>query len=299
MSQPPPNASRQIASMDPTGDLSCACCQAPLGARDKRCPFCGALRGASTEDGTHIPATEPAKVGVLDTTRNARPGPPFVLIKPRRRLPSAMAILGGVILIGGAGYGLWEHHRGAVPPPSESAPARPAPLPPVISSVSGLSVPDATHADPTLLLPAVQRALFPQGGATPLLRIEISGSTRGTVDLSKPGPSITVIYLSPPPKDRPRDPKEPLTHPGFVCKADGGGPERIAARKADTAAPEPNCTWPAAWRAAVKSGVPEDLPADGIYEMVNGEPRWRVLIPNRPELTRELNGMTCVLKPHG
>ncbi|MCS6899349.1 MAG: hypothetical protein RMJ98_06670 [Myxococcales bacterium] len=288
MSQSPPDPNRQALDLAPIHGLSCACCQAPLGTSDKRCPHCGILQGASSE---------PARVGLVATTRNARTGQPFVVIQPRRQPPSGMTILGGIVLLAGVGYGFREYTRKAVPPPSASMPARSPSLPPVMSSVSGLPIPDATHADPTLLLPVVQRTLFPQGGAPPLLRIHVIGSTRGTVDLSKPGPSITVVYLNPNPGDHPKD--APLTHPSFVFKANGGGPEPIAARKTDVAAPEPNCTWPAAWRAAVKSGIPEDLPADGLYEMVKGEPRWRITIADRPELTREINGMTCVLKPHG
>lgn len=295
MSQQPPASNRQTTEPEPAEPLACVRCQAPLGATDKRCPFCGAPRGEN-RGGISGPVIEPAKIGLLDSTKAGGQGRALVIIKPRRQLPSLMTVIGGLVLVGAVGFGSWVTLREDSPPPRPSAPVRPPPLPPVLSSVSGIAVPDATHADPTLLLPRAQRALFPEGGKVELVRIQVSESRKGTVDLSKEGPRVLIVYATPVSKDRPRE--VPLMHRGFLLKAGGGGPEQIPAQKTDTVVPEPNCTWPAAWRAAVKSGVPEDLPADGLYEQVNGEPRWRVTVPDRPDLTRDVNGMNCALKPH-
>ena len=297
MSQPPPASSRATTDPDSSASLSCTQCQAPLGPGDKRCPFCGAPRPEVAADGTARPAFEPATVGVTPQSQAKFSSRPFVVVK-RPKETSPMAILGGFVLVGALGYGGLSYYQHTHPPPAPSAPVKLPPLPPVISSVSGLSVPDAATADPTLLLPSVRRALFPGGEKAELIRIRIVGSTRGSVDLTRPGTEITYTYAPSGKKEEPRDSKEPRMFPGYTLKAEGGGPAQIAAMKQDFPVPEPNCIWSAAWRAAVKSGVPQEVAVDGVYEKTAEGPRWRISVPDKPELSRDLDGMTCVLKPH-
>jgi hypothetical protein len=296
MDSPSLDPRRTTTDPDPNASITCTRCQAPLGVNDKRCPFCGALQPEHVLGGVQPPRFEPAEIGITAQSQ-AKYNRPLVVVKARPKGPSPVAMLGGLVLLGGASYGAWSYYQAQHPPPAPSAPARPPPLPPVISSVSGLAIPDAPQADPTLLLPKIQRALFPDGEAGKLVRIQVNGSTRGSVDLTQSGPSITYTYTLPSAAD-PKNPRAPAALTSYTLQAQQGGPRPVTSARPEAPVPEPNCIWSAAWRAAVKSGIPQDAAVDGVYEKVGNDPRWRITVPGKPEWTREMDGMSCALKPH-
>lgn len=286
------NPNRNITATDPNVSLACTHCHAPLGTNDKRCPFCGHLRPDINEEGVHYPQFEAAKIGMSEINL-ARKDRPLLIIQPKRPPVSIMTVFGGVILLALAGYGGWNYLEGRKPSPAPSASAALPPIEPEISSVSGLDIPDAHFADPSILLPKIQRTLFPQGEKSMLVRIQITGSSRGAVDLTRPETTIVYTYR----EERPIEERgESPTNRSYELRAQGGGATTSPANKEESPIHEPNCTWTAAWHAAVQSGIPNTTIVNGLYEKLNGEPRWRITVPNDPKLTRDLDGMTCVIK---
>lgn len=296
MSQPNTDAGRAVTQ--PEGGRVCFKCSAPLGAGDKRCPFCGSEQPAPSPMSVNPPPFEAAQVGLTDSNKaRIEKGSRPVVLPPRKEPISAMTILGGFVLVAGVGAGVWQYiesNRVVKPPPP---PMRLAPIPAVISSVSGLAVPDADRADPTGMLPLMRRTVVPENPEAQLIGIYVTRSRKGYVDLRDPESSISYAYVVPTDK-APVKPKGPNVGKGYELKLNAGGPTTPPLKKDDWPVLEPNCVWSAAWRSAVRGGIPEDAAVDGVYEKINGEPRWRITVPGKPELTREVDGMSCVLKPH-
>lgn len=291
---PPERATTQPETQGPV----CFKCSAPLGQNDKRCPFCGIeqpmARAVSPSSPGQPPPFEAATVGLNEANQARAAGPRPLLVK-RQESTSAMTVFGAFVALGLLGGGSWVAYHRLFPPPPPPPPARLPPLPPVISSVSGLPVPDADRADPTAMVPMVQRAVAPNDPDVQLLGIYVTHSRKGAVDLREAESSIVYAFAQLAEKT-PHKPKVPYAAKGYELKLNGGGPRVIPLKKDDAPVPEPNCVWSAAWRSAVRGGIPEDARVDGVYEKIGGEPRWRITVPNKPDLTREIDGMSCAIK---
>lgn len=315
--------------------ITCPKCSAPLGVGDRRCPFCGfelptpiSVRPASRSS---VPPTfEAATIGLTahneaqrssqapasmppGSVRPPMSGPMLLIPGPGRPIQvvqapptrfSVVALVGAVAaagLLGGLGWLAYQSSRPVTAPPVLVVQPRKAPqVPAVMSSIGSVAVADADRADPTESLARVQRTVAPDDPGAQLVSITVAGSRMGTVDLRAPGPSVTYVYALGRPATATLAPKgQPLAgREGrqLVLRAGGGQPEPATLAKGAAAVPEPLCVWSAAWRSAVKGGLPEDEVVDGVYAIKNDEPRWTVSVAGKPELSRDIDGKTCAIK---
>ena len=244
------------------------------------------------------------QVGILNYNNDGRDRAMAAMrVPPVRHLPSPMTIVGGLALLAMIGFGGWSIYLSKQPPPPPAVlPKKPPPIPAVMSSIGVVAVPDADRADPTEVLGEVQRKVAPGDAGASLVSITIVGSSNGVVDLRKPGRSVTYLYASGRaagatatlvPRGQPLAGREGRQ---LVLQLNGGQPETVPLPKGAQPVPEPLCVWGAAWRTAVKSGVPEDAEASGVYAMKGNEPRWVITVAGKPEYTRELDGKSCAIK---
>jgi hypothetical protein len=222
----------------------------------------------------------------------------ITVVQARQRGP-IMGVVGlAVVLVAAAGGAFWALHA---PPPPPVATAASAIAPPTATaSIAGVPILDRSRVDPTDMLPAIKRRLADWSSDPQLVEITVSHSQKGVVDLREAGAEVVYRYTSGPQalKAGPGNEKRPGRR--VVLRENAPAPDASPLRKEDDVVPEPNCVWSAAWRAAVKSGIPDNLPVEGRYGPLGRarEPIWQVSVPGQPSFARDIDGMTCAIKAH-
>lgn len=274
---------------------SCIKCEAPVGPTGGRCPFCGTEQPVQPTPRSEIAR---ANAGLVDANRKQMGLRPLVVVQAK---PSSIPFgaIGAILAMAVVGAGALFYFR-RPPPAPPPTPALTGLPPPPTASFGNIPVADPERADPTDLLPKVKRALASWDPDPQLVEILISGSTRGSANLKTPGVQLTYRYAgSKPPSPTAKGTDKTREGRVVVIKAGGSAePEPTPIGAADKPIPEPNCVWSAAWRNAVKGGIPEGASVEGRYAMnaKAGEPRWTISVPGQPALTFDLDANSCSIK---
>ena len=276
----------------------CVRCGAPVGISGGRCPFCG------TEQPKVVPTgpSNAATVGLNDANRMSMGRPPLAP-KKKSSMPLVLGLLTALVFLVAVVGGVagWLYLRPSQPVVT-SASANVTAVPPAPSTpakvLAGIAIEDATKVDPSDYLPKAKKAVMASFDPdAKLLEIVVAGAKNGSVDLSTSGAEIVYRYVN---ERDPRAPKgkETRQRMEFVLKA--GGPEapgKTNAIASDRGAPEPNCIWSAAWRAAVAAGIDPKGPVEARYAIApkGDEPLWTFTSGNT---TKQIDGVTCAIKVH-
>jgi hypothetical protein len=285
-----------MAQQQAVNPHQCVKCGAPVGTGGGRCPFCGTEQpqaGPPSMGGGLSPTA--ATVGLTDANR-ARMGRPSIRIAPPKKSPIGTIAVAGIVLVAvvgvAAGGYLWT--RNPPPVPTVSAP----PLKPKVEPeiIAGIVLTDPQHVDPTDLLPKVRKRVTAWDPEAKLLEIVVTHSKGGWVNVQEPGAEITIRFVS-----EKRDPRaakgkeitrERMT---FAVKRGAGDPDTGAGVATDKGVGEPNCVWGAAYRAALKSGLPEGGQIDARlgWNAKAGDSVWTFTSGGE---TRDLDANTCVIR---
>ena len=287
--QLPLRAMAQQAGVNPH---QCVKCGAPVGTGGGRCPFCGTEQpqAALGADRSQI-----ATVGLTDANR-ARLGRPSVRVPaPKKSRVGLFLVFGGlaVALVGVTVGGLLVLRSPPPPLPSASAPPPRPRIEPQI--VAGVVLTDPNHVDATDVLPLVRKRVIAWEPEAKLLEITVThAKANGHVNVNEPGSEIVLKYLSE--KKDPRAAKGKETTRSrlvFALRPGAADPEIVPGLPTDKGVAEPNCIWGAAYRAALKSGLPDGT-IDARYGWVAKADAAAWTFTSNGE-TREVDGNTCVI----
>jgi hypothetical protein len=173
-----------------------------------------------------------------------------------------------------------------------------------------ITVPDPHHVDPVDLLSQARRIARAHEAHAALVSIyALEGVTAGTVDITSMN-AVTYDF-----EWRYGDPSQPPgkddVQGGLWITAKNGRFDVMDLHHASAYAvsknhrpdpgPDPRCSARDAWRAAVRSGVPDNAVARMRYEASfpgwAGQPYvWVFRVPAHEELRRDIDGMNCMLR---
>lgn len=250
--------------------------------------MCGADLNVASSRGS---AFQPAVIGMRERR------PIRDVARDRRGTATSIVVaVAGLLLI--AGLGLSAYRLLIVAPRPLASNPPPLPSGPIPWTVQGVTIPDRARVDPTDVLPAVRRRIVEGNGDYKLLEITVVHARDGRVDLTSAGAEITYRYVC-----EERDPRSATNEPKrerveFVLSEAAEPPRRSKIVAGDESVQEPVCVWSAAWRAAVASGFrpDSDFEAHYVKRPKSDKPSWIFTVPDKPELKRELDGMTCAIK---
>lgn len=264
----------------------CPSCGQILSTGGGRCPVCG---------------TELPRLAAATAVRPRSPQPLRPAGPTRDRSRSLVGLATGAAVLGVLALLAWRLYPRPVQPRPSPAPVPVTASPPIVPRVGAvdptLGVGELERVDPALVLLKSGALARDWHRDAALVRFEATPVVSGKVDVTHGG-RVTVEYAKPSPAGL-LPPGSPVTSARYRIRVDASGPHAQAGTdaRAARAVAEPNCTLERARRAMTLAGLPPAAGATLEYAATSDGERalWRATISGKPELTRLIDGESCVV----